>query len=181
MGLEIRNVPPNWKHPTRDCPHFHKCKNDYICLGKCYIPKYNLFYVSEAFNWYNNIKYFNQTDDLFYHESVGNPPVRDLYLDYDPSLESNTWVQLYETVSEGTPVSPAFATKKELADYLAEHGDFWDQRRSKEQLMKCEPWGKYRAYKFVFGTEWAPSFIFDNGKLITGVDFMKNIPVGDNI
>ena len=37
--------------------------------------------------------------------------------------------QVYETVSEGTPVTPVFATKEELVEYLVKHGDAWDQKR----------------------------------------------------
>ena len=36
---------------------------------------------------------------------------------------------MYETVSEGTPVSPVFETKAELVEYLVRHGDYWDQSR----------------------------------------------------
>ena len=35
--------------------------------------------------------------------------------------------QVYETVSEGTPVTPVFETAEALVDYLVEHGDFWHQ------------------------------------------------------
>jgi hypothetical protein len=45
------------------------------------------------------------------------------------SRKMPTWFQVYETVSEGTPVTPPFATKEELVDYLVANGDFWDQHR----------------------------------------------------
>lgn len=35
---------------------------------------------------------------------------------------------LYQTVSEGTPVTPVFETKNELVDYLVEHGNFWAEK-----------------------------------------------------
>lgn len=56
---------------------------------------------------------------------------------------------VYETVSEGTPVTPAFATKEELIDYLAASGTYWD---------KGQPWPREAAERFV-EMEWAPSFI----------------------
>jgi hypothetical protein len=51
-----------------------------------------------------------------------------------------TWFQVWQTVSEGSPVSPPFATREELIDYLVLHGDFWDQERgtggySREQAI----------------------------------------------
>lgn len=39
------------------------------------------------------------------------------------------WWQVWETVSEGSPVTPAFATDAELIDYLVAEGDAWTQGR----------------------------------------------------
>jgi hypothetical protein len=78
-------------------------------------------------------------------------------------------------VSEGTPVSPPFATKEELADYLAERGDFWDQKRCLTPewvtLWGGTPgisgWGKEAAYRFV-NAGWAPSMIATGGIVADG-------------
>lgn len=47
---------------------------------------------------------------------------------------------LYETVSEGTPVTPVFATADELVDHLATVGQDWDQvplrRASAEAIVR---------------------------------------------
>ena len=47
---------------------------------------------------------------------------------------------LYETVSEGTPVTPVFATPEELIDHLATVGQDWDQvplrREAAETLVR---------------------------------------------
>lgn len=53
------------------------------------------------------------------------------------------WWQVWETVSEGSPVTPAFAADVELVDYLVEKGDAWDQRRG------SGGWGRAAAEKFV--------------------------------
>jgi hypothetical protein len=37
--------------------------------------------------------------------------------------------QVWETVSEGSPVTPVLPTRDALIDYLVEHGDSWDQKR----------------------------------------------------
>lgn len=63
-----------------------------------------------------------------------------------------TWFQVYETVSEGTPVTPPFATKDELVDYLSTRGDFWDQDRGDG------PWKRERAEAFV-RSGFAPSLV----------------------
>ncbi len=56
-----------------------------------------------------------------YEDFWGEPPEPN-----DPTLrpeyeEEPTWYQVYETVTEGTPVTPPFATEQELADYLVRH------------------------------------------------------------
>lgn len=84
--------------------------------------------------------------------------------DYFPSWPEGvaTWFQVYQTVSEGTPVSPPFATREELVDYLVANGDFWDQARRKNGRfggMDCRPWTREQATRFVFDTGWAPSLI----------------------
>ena len=82
-----------------------------------------------------------------------------------------TWWQVYETVSEGTPVTPPFETQEELVEYLVANGDFWDQsRRAKGgSSMPCGPWPREQAKKFVLGRGWAPSLIVDAKGIRTGV------------
>ena len=151
MGREIRNVPPNYQHELSTCEHWPRCQAD----GRHFQPKYERNYNKACIAWYEAAASFEPNADCsFYHEYESNPPNKKYYLEYDPDdKQLCTWFQLYETVSEGTPASPAFATKEELADYLAENGDYWDQRRRKEgkSIMDCSPWGKESAYKFVFG------------------------------
>lgn len=110
---------------------------------------------------------------LEYWEVNSPPPERAYYRPWKD--EDATWFQLWETVSEGTPVSPPFKTKQELADYLAANGDEWDQKRCLEpdwtQLWGGEPgvsgWGKDRAERFVFGSGWSPSMVIIGTKILT--------------
>ncbi len=67
-------------------------------------------------------------------------------------------------MSEGTPVSPPFATEDELIDYLAKNGDEWDQKRGDR------PWGRQQAERFVRGGGWAPSFAVVDGQMMSGVE-----------
>jgi hypothetical protein len=71
-----------------------------------------------------------------------------------------TWFQAWETVTEGTPVTPPFATTDELVDYLATHGDFWDQERGDS------PWDRKSAEEFV-KAGWAPTLIVTGKRIIT--------------
>jgi hypothetical protein len=56
--------------------------------------------------------------------------------------------ELQETIKEH-PMTPAFATKAELIDYLSTKGTYWDNG---------EPWPREAAEGFV-EQEWAPSMI----------------------
>lgn len=53
------------------------------------------------------------------------------------------WWMVWETVSEGSPVTPAFPTAEALIDYLVERGDAWDQSRGDGG------WSREAAEKFV--------------------------------
>lgn len=90
---------------------------------------------------------------------------------FDRCFEEPTHYQVYETVSEGTPVTPHFATKAELIDYLVEHGDAWDELRTKEGRQASAGWNRDAATDFV-EREWAPSMIITGGTIYTPKDGM---------
>jgi hypothetical protein len=102
-----------------------------------------------------------ESRDLEFWEWHGGPPDRTYYRPWADS--EATWYQLWETVSEGTPISPPFETKEELADYLAENGDFWDQKRGEGG------WGTERARAFV-DSGWAPSMAVFGGNVLQSKD-----------
>lgn len=68
------------------------------------------------------------------------------------------WWQVWETVSEGSPVTPALATREELVAYLVEGGDAWDRKRGDGG------WTRENAESFV-ERAWAPSLIGTAGNL----------------
>lgn len=118
MGREIRRVPPGWKHPKKDDggyqPMYDECFDDVLYT---WIEDYELWKAG---------KHPDQHDCPFW-EWKDVPP--DPYYYRSAFSEEPTWYQIYETVSEGTPVTPPFATVEELVDYLVKYGDFWDQSR----------------------------------------------------
>lgn len=67
--------------------------------------------------------------------------------------------QLWETVSEGSPISPVFATADELASWMS------DPARGRDWVP-----GDVAA-KFI-ADGWAPSFVGTGGDLMSGVEFM---------
>lgn len=174
MGREIRRVPPNWDHPV--------VMRSYGRPGKQ--PMYDRTYKQARDEWVAGLMAWERGDgrpsymdaDSDFWEYAGSPPDREYHRPW--ADDEATWFQLWENVSEGTPVSPPFETKEELAQYLAENGDEWDQNRSTDPSA-CEVfgmklgqpgWGIERARRFVNGPGWAPSMIVTGGKVYEGTD-----------
>ena len=163
MGREIRMVPPNWDHPVvvrRNGQPGYK-------------PMHNSSFRTASQEWKQGFAAWErgerpdycseESKSLEYWEWSGGPPER---TDHRPwSDDEATWYQVWETVSEGTPVSPPFATREELVEYLVANGDFWDQSRRKEGRTppeQCAPWSRKAAEAFVFGAGYAPSLVMDS-------------------
>lgn len=80
--------------------------------------------------------------------------------------------QMWETVSEGSPISPVFATPEELAQWLT--GKPWGADKG----TRYEQW-----LSFINGPGWAPSLIMDASGMRTGVQagFAINEPQPDPV
>lgn len=78
--------------------------------------------------------------------TLTDPPVGDGY-------------QIWETVSEGSPISPVFLTPEELARYMSTTKWGADKGSSYETWME-----------FINGPGWAPSMIIDKNGIRTGAD-----------
>lgn len=78
--------------------------------------------------------------ELLVEKELRNPVDENNYTPV-PEVDADTdgfGYSLYETVSEGTPVTPVFATAEELIDYLVNVGTFWNEkyeRRNAEALV----------------------------------------------
>lgn len=55
--------------------------------------------------------------------------------------------QVWETVSEGSPITPVYETKRGMIDHLSKHGTEWD-----------DPFPRERAARFI-EAKWAPSMV----------------------
>jgi len=166
MGREIRMVPPNWEHPKKSTLRFENGAYQYVDSDQ---SMYDTRYEDACKDWtdeYNkwtsgDFPDYADEDDrkMPYWDWAGMPPDKEYYRPWKD--EEATWYQLWQTVSEGTPVSPPFATKEELANYLAVNGDYWDQKRG------TGGWGIEAANRFV-NVGRAPSFIAHDGKFEEG-------------
>ena len=138
MGRELRKVPANWEHP----------KND---NGK-YKPMYDEFYGDAFAEWLkNHNEWINGThSDLierpelkdkypFYAMWSGNAPDVEYYQTKKYSEEELTHIQLYQTTSEGSPISPVFKADEleKLCEWASENATtFANFKTTKEQWMK---------------------------------------------
>lgn len=163
MGREIRRVPPNWEHPK--CEQTRIKRGQYVRAEE-YQPLYDEPFAPAMREWYSEWQQWDAKTHADYDPEYpnywdynGGPPDPKYYRPDWPE-ETMTWFQIYETVSEGTPVTPPFATKAELIDYLVDNGDFWDQNRWKERVPGYGPpaWDRKNAEAFV-KDEWAPSMV----------------------
>jgi hypothetical protein len=70
-------------------------------------------------------------------------------------MPKGPWYQLFENVSEGTPLSPPFENKEELIEWLVNNKDYWGHqwtRLQAEGMVKCE---------------YTPSLVVNNGEIYT--------------
>lgn len=93
----------------------------------------------------------------------GNDPAsREAYDAWEPTEPpEGKGYQLWETVSDGSPITPVFETAEDLARYLATH-DVWGSRAT-----SYEKW-----LAFINGPGWAPTFVVSSAGFQTGVEAM---------
>jgi hypothetical protein len=162
MGREIRRVPPNWEHPKKMFSRFVPGRG--YCQVEDYQPMHDEDFATAMDAWYAGWKAWDpaENDGDQYWDEEGAPPDPAHYRPAWPEGIA-TWWQVYQTVSEGSPVTPPFATPEELIDYLATKGDFWDQDRGNG------PWNRAAAERFVKKDGWAMSMMVVRGGPNAGV------------
>lgn len=160
MGREVRRVPANWEHPKTDGG---------------YIPLHGRSY-SEAIaewdegkskwdeglrdDWNGGWKPLTGDEDAkSYADWAGERPVEADYMPDWPEAD-RTHYQMYETTSEGTPISPVLSTPEELARWLTDNNAsaFAGQGAS------------YGAWLRVCRGGYAPSAVMDANGLRSGVE-----------
>jgi hypothetical protein len=164
MSRKIRRVPANWKHPK-------EITNGRYGSFERYVPLLDGDYTALAAQWDQNKLAWEQGEfpdgyvpdknGVFtFEEWNGGRPIREHYVPYDVNGELPWW-QMYETTTEGTPRSPAFATADKLVDFLVEDGE---QNTTGAHMG---PWSRERAEQFVKEEGWFPSMVFLGGESYT--------------
>lgn len=134
MGREIRRVPKGWEHPKYTAEDAK-----YPNWVGTFKPLHDDDYETVMAEWIKNHELWlkgehpdqkeggNALKHKYYAQWHGNAPDPDYYRPKWTDAE-RVCFQLYETVSEGTPVTPAFETKEALVEHLVKFGDAWSQK-----------------------------------------------------
>ena len=153
MGREVRRVALGWTPPEHS--HFDKTFAHAVqvwTLGKA---------AWESGADPDAAKYPQYT----YEEWNGECPDDPEY--YRPEWPEGTPLGycLYETVTEGSALSPVFETAEELAQWMASN-EIWGARYTLEQARSFVAQG------------WAPSFVMMGGQFQDGVSFVADHSAG---
>lgn len=100
MGREIRMVPADWEHPKNDRGQYEPLFDNYVEAVARFAKDIEEMGLEKALK-----------------ENDGGPR----YSNYMHPEGERTHYMMYEDTSEGTPISPAFATPEELAHWLADN------------------------------------------------------------
>lgn len=134
MSREIRRVPQNWDHPKNDKNQFVPMLNDYISYLESYKKDVDRFVEKMTeiiqkgrckFNSYDFNDPYELYDYLTEDDQQTPPDIRDF-------MPTGNCYQLFETVSDGTPITPPFKEKQELVYWLTNNRDFWGNKWSEE-------------------------------------------------
>jgi len=145
MGREIRRVPAGWEHP--------KNERGYIPMLDETHAEALAEWTAGSLQWANgtHLDYAKYGKKYTFEEWEGEAP-GDWYR---PAFDTEpTHYQIYETVSEGTPVSPVFASLAEMEAWLVFNGF------SEEAAARFAKNG------------WAPSFVMqvsESGARVSGI------------
>lgn len=143
MGREVRRVPADWQHPKDEFTGRYKALYDGNFRDA--LREWN----EENDKWSRGEfpEHADEADkQLSYSEWGGDQPKSCDYMPEWPD-DQRTHLMMYETTSEGTPISPAFATPEELARWLADTGAsaFGSSTASYEGWLRVAKAGTRRA------------------------------------
>lgn len=122
MTFEIRYVPPGWEHPRNKSGRFIPLWDGALLKSETEDWDLGARRWEEGFRTGNGLEWVPHPpgDDGDYEDWVGR--ARPNRKDYTPVFPEGTATQvmLYENITEGTPLSPGFASLPDLAEWLAQ-------------------------------------------------------------
>lgn len=157
MGREVRRVHKDWKHPTDEHGNFVPLygPEDGDALQREWDGEKKLWDLGA----HEAIEEDPDRARMSYEEWHGPRPAWSDYMrNWHESLR--THLQMYETTTEGTPISPVMATPEDLARWLT------DNRASAFAGLTAS----YEAWLRVCQGGYACSAVASGGVLISGVE-----------
>lgn len=145
MGREVRRVAKNWEHPKKDNGQYIPLFEGYAADAKEFLEIVERDGLQEAVDY------------------MGCPDKNDYMPDWTD--DEKTHLMMYETTSEGTPISPAFETPEELANWLSENGasSFGRSTATYDQWLRVCRGG------------YAPSMVLSSAGIQSGVEAMGDL------
>lgn len=137
MGREVRRVPVGWRHPVdeqgSEIP-VHDGYNKRLSVWEEENQKWTEGLRSDWKGGWRPIE--EEHRGMTFAEWDGERPKKEDYMP-DWPFEERTHYQMYETCTEGTPISPMMDSPEALARWLADNGAsaFGDQAASYEQWL----------------------------------------------
>lgn len=126
MNREVRMVPADWRHPVDD-------NGEFIPLPTIHYQK---VYDAEKELWDSGVfpPYASESSRKMTYEGwCGLRPERTM-----PEWDDADHFMMYETVTEGTPISPAMCSPETLAQWLTDNNVSWfaNQTASYEDWLR---------------------------------------------
>lgn len=149
MSRELRRVPADWQHPKDERGHYR--------------PLYDASFADQAAEWKEGFAAWERGERPDYCDADykgefwewdSGPPDRESYRP-NWTEEQMTHFQMYETCSEGTPISPVFDTIEKVARWCADNrvSAFADMTATYEQwLATCRQGASVGSFCFDAGT-----------------------------
>lgn len=121
MSRSVRMVPPDWQHPKKDDGSFIPLlAGTYSEHIHEYWWQFALWLKGYRVLMHDILPKNNHHIDMTFEEYHGGEPQPEWYMPEFPE-GSCTHFMMYETTSEGTPISPAFEKPEDLAHWLADN------------------------------------------------------------
>jgi len=174
MGRGIRRVPADWEHPQDEDGTYRPLLTGYTGALRDWEEAREHWergevhrWVDDEFKWVPAGNEGPNTDESF-EDWYGTKPVQDRYMPEWPE-DQRTHLQMYETCSEGTPISPVMRAPEELARWLA------DNNASAFGAMTAT----YEQWLVICVDGWAPSAALTDRGLCSGVEMVAKMRAAD--
>jgi hypothetical protein len=159
VGREVRRVPATWEHPRDERGSYrplHDHFNTKLADWDEQDAKWSEGLRSDFHGGWEPRSGGELT--LSFEDWYGERPDPQWYMPDFPESE-RTHYQLYESVSEGTPLSPPMPTEEALATYMATHPEA-------DEFNPCS----YDQWLAMIRAGSCMSFGVVNGRMLTGVE-----------